>query len=112
MLDVMNAAEVGWQGAAGKSVASLTKVACSELTKTTPHTYECDLGTDDLSGAKLASLTGPNAKLLVDNLVARKIVGKKAADRTVYEVASIRCTSRNEPMQDGRYEPDSCTAEK
>jgi tetratricopeptide (TPR) repeat protein len=101
MLDVFDAANVEWDGGMGKMMAGLENVVCTEVTSPTPR-YACTH----------PALDGKVAQMLVENLVARRIAGEQRADRTVYSVASITCTSPHVELDDGRIPAASCEVRK
>lgn len=97
LIAIINTCDLEWQGAAGKMVVFLDKATCSDTTTGTAHSYAC-------SNPKLAA---GNAKKLVDNLAARKVATTHVGNTVVY-TASIRCTSYDVEMDDGRLPPDVC----
>lgn len=103
LLAVFEAANTEWEGAAGTSYVMFENVACTEDTSATPHTYAC---TNPQLDTKLA-------KALVENLVARKVTGKKQGDRITYALQSVGCSSSNVAIDDdGRMPPAECEVTK
>ena len=103
LLAVFETANADWQSAAGSSYVMFESVACTEDASATPHTYAC---TSPPLDAKLA-------KALVENLVARKVTGKKQGDRITYELAVVGCRSSNVAIvDDGRMPPVTCEVAK
>jgi hypothetical protein len=99
MLTALAATSVEWQGAAGKAVAVLDNVVCTE---DAAHTFACTS----------PALSGDVAKALVQNLVARKIGGTKEGDHTTYKVAQIRCVSFDVETENGQLPADACDVTK
>ena len=101
LMKALEPANIEWQGAAGKTVAFIENVECTE-TATKPPVYACITPT----------LLGKDAQALVENLAKRKIAPKTEGDKKTYKVASIRCASYDVETNDGRLPADACDVTK
>lgn len=102
LFDALAAANVDYEGAAGKAVALVENLSCTEDTAPKPATYLC-------TNPAVANNT---AKLLFDNFVARKIAAKQEGTKRTVSVASVRCATYDVELSDGQLPADSCDVTK
>ncbi len=100
LFDALDAAGVEFEGAAGKAVAVVENLECSDFSvERKTHRYEC---------TNPRGVSEATAKVIVENLIARKIPGEKTGDRTTYSVGKIRCATYDVESIDNQIPADSC----
>jgi len=105
LFDALDDAGVEFQGAAGKAVAMLDSLSCTQDSSKKPPNYACTN----------PAVTGDKAKALVENLIARKIAGTKQGDTTTFAVSSVRCTSHDVEVgigKEAQIPADECEVTK